>query len=156
MSNFAVTIVLADDKKPSAYWAQMSSATVLQIILFIENCHIFIQISLRFVPKDPVDNIPGSFLRMASNWTGDKPLYWPMMAYLVDEYMYHSTSMSLRRSRTHQTGVQRDDQEHIKRKLEKKMQKSLSQKNYDNCYAKKQIFCSGLSELTSSTISAGN
>ena len=94
MSNFAAIIVLADDEEPLAYWAQMPCATVLQIILFIENCHIFIQISLRLVPKGPFDNKPGSFLIMAWCWTGHKPLSWPMMAYLVDEYMYHFASMS--------------------------------------------------------------
>ena len=48
-----------------------------------ENVRISIKISLKFVPKCPIDNIPALFQIMAWRRPGDKPLYEPMMVSLL-------------------------------------------------------------------------
>ena len=52
------------------------------------------KISLNFVPKGPINNIPALVQIMAWRRPGDKPLFEPLMANLTDAYMRHSTSMS--------------------------------------------------------------
>ena len=52
------------------------------------------QISLKFVPKGPINNIPELVQIMAWRRTGDKPLSETMMAWFPDSYMRHSASMS--------------------------------------------------------------
>ena len=51
-------------------------------------------ISLKFVPKGPINNIPALVQIMAWRQTGDKPLSEPMMTQFNDTYMRHSASMS--------------------------------------------------------------
>ena len=43
-----------------------------------EKFRISIQISLKFVPKGPIDNKPALVQVMAWCWSGDKPLSEPM------------------------------------------------------------------------------
>ena len=45
-----------------------------------ENVWIFISISLKFVPKSPINSIPALVQIMALRQPGDKPLSEPMMA----------------------------------------------------------------------------
>ena len=45
-----------------------------------ENVEIFISVSLKFVPKSPIENIPALVQIMAWRQTGDKPLSETMMA----------------------------------------------------------------------------
>ena len=59
-----------------------------------ENVWIPIKISLKFVPKGPINNIPALVQIMAWRRTGDKPLSEPMMTQFNDAYMRHSASMS--------------------------------------------------------------
>ena len=59
-----------------------------------ENVWIQIKISLKFVPKGPINNIPALVQIMAWCRIGDKPLSEPMMAQFNDAYMRHSASMS--------------------------------------------------------------
>ena len=59
-----------------------------------ENVWIPIIISLKFVPKGPINNIPALIQIMAWRQTGDKPLSEPMMAQFNDAYMCHSASMN--------------------------------------------------------------
>ena len=47
-----------------------------------ENVRIFLEISLKFVPKGPINNIPALVQIMAWRRPGDKPLFEPMMVYL--------------------------------------------------------------------------
>ena len=54
----------------------------------------FIKMSLKFVPHGPFNNIPALVQIMAWRRSGDKPLFEPMMAYIVNAYMRHSASMS--------------------------------------------------------------
>ena len=54
------------------------------------------KISLKFVPHGPINNwiIPELVQIMAWRQSGNKPLSEPMMAYVADAYMHHSSWMS--------------------------------------------------------------
>ena len=55
---------------------------ILKCIFMNENVWILIKISLKFVPKGPINNIPPLVQMMAWRRAGDKPLYEPMMVSL--------------------------------------------------------------------------
>ena len=63
-------------------------------IFLNENVRISIDISLKFIPNGPIDNIPALVQIMAWRRPGDKPLSEPMMVWSADAYMLHSASMS--------------------------------------------------------------
>ena len=67
---------------------------IFKCIFLNENVAILSKISMKFVPKGPIDNNPPLVLIMAWHRTGDKPLSEPIMAYFTDTYMCHSASMS--------------------------------------------------------------
>ena len=52
---------------------------IFKCIFINENVWIAIKISLIFVPKGPINNIPAMVQIMAWRWLGDKPLSEPMM-----------------------------------------------------------------------------
>ena len=54
-----------------------------------ESVSIFIQISRKFVPKAPIDNMPALVQVLACRQTGDKPLPEPMLTQFTDAYMRH-------------------------------------------------------------------
>ena len=56
---------------------------VFKCIFLNENIWISIKISLKFIPKDPVNNIPTLVQIMARRRPGDKPLSETMMASLL-------------------------------------------------------------------------
>ena len=56
---------------------------IFKSIFFNENIHILIKISLRFVPKAPINNIPALVETMAWSRPDDKPLSEPMMVSLL-------------------------------------------------------------------------
>ena len=58
-----------------------------------ENVWIPIEISLKFVPKGPINNIPALVQIMAWRRLGDKPLSKTVL-FFTDAYMRHSASMS--------------------------------------------------------------
>ena len=60
---------------------------VFKCIFLDENVWILLKISLRFVPKGPINNIPALVQIMAWRRTGDKPLSEPMMTQFNDAYM---------------------------------------------------------------------
>ena len=66
---------------------------IFKCIFLNENLWISIKISLSFVPKGPIDNIPAFAQVMAWYWPGDKPLSEPMMASLL-MHIHHSASVS--------------------------------------------------------------
>ena len=68
---------------------------VFKCIFLNENVWIPIKISLKFVPKGPINYIRALVQIMAWRRTGDKPLSEPMMPKFNDAYMRHSASMSL-------------------------------------------------------------
>ena len=55
---------------------------------------VLFRISLKFVPKGPIDNKAALVQVMAWRWTGDKPLPEPMLAQFTDAYMRHYGEMS--------------------------------------------------------------
>ena len=56
---------------------------IFKCIFLNENAWISIKISLKFVPKGPINNIPALVQIMAWRWPGDKPLSEPMMISLL-------------------------------------------------------------------------
>ena len=56
---------------------------ILKCIFLNENVWIPFEISLKFVPKGPIDNIPAMVQIMAWRRPGDKPLSEPMMVNLL-------------------------------------------------------------------------
>ena len=62
---------------------------IFKCISLNENDIIPIQISLKFVPKSPIDNKPALVQAMAWRWTRDKPLPEPMLAQFPDACMQH-------------------------------------------------------------------
>ena len=58
-------------------------AAIFKYIFFNQNVWISLEISLKCVPKVPINNIPALVQIMAWRWTGDKPLSEPMMVNLL-------------------------------------------------------------------------
>ena len=56
---------------------------ILKCIFLNENAWISLKISLKFVPKVRINNIPALVQIMAWRWPGDKPLSEPMMVSLL-------------------------------------------------------------------------
>ena len=56
---------------------------IFKCIFLNENVRISIKISLKLVPKDPIENIPSLVQIMAWRWPGAKPLSEPMMVSLL-------------------------------------------------------------------------
>ena len=56
---------------------------ILKCIFLNENIWISIKISLKFVPKGPINNIPALVRIMAWHQSGDKPLSEPMVVSLL-------------------------------------------------------------------------
>ena len=69
--------------------AAIFADAIFKCILLNENEKILIHLSLKFVPRSPIDNIPASVQLMAWHRTGDKPLPEPMMTQFTDAYMRH-------------------------------------------------------------------
>ena len=67
---------------------------IFKWIFLNKNAWISINMSLEFVPRGPINNIPTFVQVMAWRRTGDKPLSEPMMTQFNDAYMRHSASMS--------------------------------------------------------------
>ena len=62
---------------------------ISKCIFLNENINIMIQISLKLVPRSPIDNKPALDQVMAWRQTCDKPLPETMMTQFTDEYMRH-------------------------------------------------------------------
>ena len=56
---------------------------IFKCIFFNENVWILIKISLEFVPKGPINNMPALVPIMTWHWPGDKPLSEPMIVSLL-------------------------------------------------------------------------
>ena len=67
--------------------AAILADNIFNCIFLNENDRIPFQISLKYVPMNPIDNKPALVQVMAWRWTGDKPLPGPMMAQFIDIYM---------------------------------------------------------------------
>ena len=62
---------------------------IFKCIFLNEKFCIMIRISLKFVPKGPIDNKWALVQVMGWRQTGDKPLPGPMMTQFIDTYMRH-------------------------------------------------------------------
>ena len=71
-----------------------SADDIFKRILLNENIWISIKMSLKYIPRGQINNIPASFYIMARRRPDDKPLSEPMMVCFTDAYMGHSASMS--------------------------------------------------------------
>ena len=74
--------------------ATISQNHIFKCIFLNENVRISIKMSLKFVPKGPIDNMPALVQIMAWCQTGNKPLSEPKVAKVTDTNMRHSASMS--------------------------------------------------------------
>ena len=66
---------------------------IFKCIFLNENVWIAIQISLKFFPRGPINNIPALVKLLAWHQPGNKPLFEPMMVSLL-MHMFHSASVS--------------------------------------------------------------
>ena len=62
---------------------------ILKSIFLNEDDKILIQISLKLVPKSPIDNKPALAQVMSWRRRGNKPLPEPMLTQFTDTYMWH-------------------------------------------------------------------
>ena len=62
---------------------------IFKSIFLNENDLISIQISLKLVPRSPIDNKAALVQVMAWRLTGDKPLPEPMLIQFTYAYMWH-------------------------------------------------------------------
>ena len=76
------------------HWGRDKMAAISKWIFLNENARNPIKISLKFVPRGLINNIPSLVQIMAWCRSGDKPLSEPMMVKFTDAYMRHSASMS--------------------------------------------------------------
>ena len=67
---------------------------IFKCIFLNENVWIPIKISMKFVPKGSINNIPALVQIMAWRRPGDKPLSEQMMVCFTDAYVRHPASMS--------------------------------------------------------------
>ena len=67
---------------------------IFKCIFMNEKFCILIRISLKFVPKGPINNIPALVQIMACRLIGAKPLFEPMLIQFTDAYMRHQGEMS--------------------------------------------------------------
>ena len=69
--------------------AAILADNIFKCIFLNEKDKIPIQISLKLVPRGPIDNKPALVHVMVWRRTGDKPLPEPMMTQFTDAYMRH-------------------------------------------------------------------
>ena len=70
--------------------AAILADNIFKCIFLNENVRILIKISLKFVPKDPIDNKSALVQVMAWRQIGARPLPESVMAQFNDAYMHHS------------------------------------------------------------------
>ena len=74
--------------------AANSQMTGFFCIFMNEKFCILIQIPLKFVTKGLIDNKWALVQVMAWRWTGDKPLFEPMLSQFTEIYVHHLATMS--------------------------------------------------------------
>ena len=84
----------ANNHMPLTHWpldkmAANLADNIFNRIFLNENAWISIKISLKFVPKGPIDKKPELVQVMGCRRTGDKPLSEPMLTRFTDAYMRH-------------------------------------------------------------------
>ena len=74
---------------PSEQYSHHLADDIFKSIFMNEKFCISIQISLKFVPKRPVDNKSELDQVMAWGWTGVKPLPGPILTQFTEAYTRH-------------------------------------------------------------------
>ena len=69
--------------------AAILADNIFKCIFLNENDRIRIQISLKFIPRSPIDNKPAMVRVMAWCRRGNKPLPESMLTQFTDAYMQH-------------------------------------------------------------------
>ena len=69
--------------------AAILADNIFKWIFLNEKFCILIQISLEFVPKEPIDNNSALVQIMAWRRIGDKPLSEPKLTWFIDAYVRH-------------------------------------------------------------------
>ena len=69
--------------------AAILADSIFNCIFLNENARIHIQISLKYVPRSPIEIKPTMVQVMAWRWTDDQPFPGPMMTLFIDAYMRH-------------------------------------------------------------------
>ena len=82
-----------NSRRPRQNWRYFAD-DVFKRHFLNENVWILIKISLKFVPKGPINNSPALVQIMAWCPTGDKPFSEPVLVSFGDAYMRLSASMS--------------------------------------------------------------
>ena len=67
---------------------------IFDCVFLNENIWMLIDISWKFVPQGPINNIPALVQIMAWHWPGNKPLSEPMIVSFFYAYMRQGASMS--------------------------------------------------------------
>ena len=80
--------------KELTHWGRDKMAVILKCIFLNENVSIAIKISLKFVPKGQINNIPALIQTMAWRRPGVKPLSEPMMVSLPTHIPQHACHIS--------------------------------------------------------------
>ena len=77
------------NSSPPGNMAAIIADDIFKCIFLNENVRISIKISLKFVPKRPINNVPVLVQIKAWRRPGDKPLSEPMLTQFTDAYMRH-------------------------------------------------------------------
>ena len=77
------------NSSPPGQYGRHFADNIFRCIFMNEKFCILIQISLKFVPKGPIDNSPALVQIMAWRRIGDKPLSEPILTRFTDTYMQH-------------------------------------------------------------------
>ena len=77
------------NSSPPGQNGRLLADNIFKLIFLNENDRILIKISLKLVPKGPIDNKPALVQVMAWRRTGDRPLPEPMLTQFTDAYMQH-------------------------------------------------------------------
>ena len=77
------------NSSPPGQNGRLFADDIFRCIFVNENFCILINISLKFVPKGPIDNNPALVQIMAWRRIGDKPLSEPVLTRFTDTYMRH-------------------------------------------------------------------
>ena len=85
MKNIFHNLISSSPRQNSHHLAD----NISKCIFMNEKFYILIQISLRFVPKGPIDNKSAFVQVMAWHRAGDKPLPEPMLTQFTAAYMLH-------------------------------------------------------------------
>ena len=72
----------------------LAKMTTISQTMFSEAFSLMKKISMKFVPKGPIDNKPALFQIMAWRQTGDKPLSKPMLTWFTFAYEYEYIVLS--------------------------------------------------------------